>query len=98
MKDLTAGAVFRPTNDSTVYISCDIDAECPLLSNSCGDLWEYFLDLQDDFNDDCNLFEENHDYEELYVCVQLTTGEVVLLWEGITVEELNCELMVKERK
>lgn len=98
LKDLKEGAVFRPTNNSTVYISCDMDAESPLLSDSCGDLWDYFLDIQDDFKDDRDFFAEHHDYEELYVCVQLDSGKVVLLWEGITVEELDCELMVKEKK
>ena len=98
LRDLKAGAVFRPINNSTVYIACDMDAECPLLSSSCGDLWKYFFDLQDDFNYDRDLFGENHDYDELYVCVQLTTGKVVLLWNGIEVEELDCELMVKEKR
>ena len=98
LKDLKAGAVFRPTNNSTLYISCDMDAEHALLSASCGDLWDNFLDIQDDFNLDRELFAENHDYEELYVCVQLDNGKVVLLWEGITVEEQDCELMVKEKR
>lgn len=98
LKDLKAGTVFRPTNISTLYISCDMAAEHCLLSASYGDLWDNFLDLQDNFNDDREFFAEHHDYEELYVCVQLDTGEVVLLWEGIEVEELDCELIVKGRR
>lgn len=97
LKDLKEGAVFRPTNTPTLYLVCDIDAEHPFLANSCSELWDRFFDVQNDFEFNRENFEDEHGYEELYVCVQLDTGKVVLLWEGIEVEEQDCELMVKER-
>ena len=95
LKDLKAGAVFRPTNTSTLYIVCDMNAEHPLLADSCADLWNEFFDVQDNFTYDIDKFEDEHGYKELYVCIQLTTGGVVLLWEGIEVEEQDCELLCK---
>ena len=97
LQNLKIGAVFRPINASTLYLVCDMDGHHSLLANSCIDLWDNFFDVQNNFNCSIAEFEDDHEYDELYVCVQLNNGKVVLLWEGIKVEEQDCELVVKER-
>lgn len=95
LAELKPGEVFRPTNSRIVYMCCDLSGESCLLSERGSDIWEYTALVGIEPFDEKETFAENHDYDELIVCVNLTSGGVVLLYQDIEVERVNCKLLVE---
>lgn len=95
LADLKSGSVFRPTNSLHIFIRCDLCGESRLISECGSDIWGYTTLVGSEPFEDRETFAENHDYDELIVCANLTTGGVTLFHEGIEVERLDCELMVE---
>lgn len=95
LAELKSGEVFRPTNSRIVYMCCDLCGESRLLSERGSDIWEHTALVGDEPFEEKETFAENHDYDELIVCVSLTTGSVVLLYQDIEVERVNCKLLVE---
>lgn len=95
LAELKSGEVFRPMNSHIVYMCCDLSGESRLLSERASDIWEYVALVGDEPFVDRETFAENHDYDELIVCISLTSGNVVLLYQDIEVERVNCKLLVE---
>lgn len=96
LAEISSGQVFRPINSLSTFMRCDLNADSPFLSERVSNIWEHTTFVGSEPFDDKDEFDENCDYDELIVCVNLTTGGVTLLYDGIEVERLDCELVVKE--
>lgn len=96
LRELKPGEAFRPTNSPNIFMRCDHDGESRLLSNYAPDIWESITVTGQEPFEDVDVFRENHDYDELIVCVHLATGSITLFYQGIEVERLNCKLLVEE--
>lgn len=95
LADLKPGEVFRPTNSRTIYMCCGLSGESRLLSEHASDIWDYTALVGSEPFERKEEFDENHDYDELIVCVNLTTSGVVLFYQDIEVERVNCKLLVE---
>lgn len=96
LADLKTGEAFRPINSRNIFMRCDLCGESRLLSENGSDIWGYTTFVGSELFDGREEFTENHDYDELIVCANLTTGGVTLFYEGIVVERVNCKLLVEE--
>ena len=93
---IEVGGVFRFPNSRRLFMKLDLNGESPQLTNNCNELWDMTtLSAENPFNEQSE-FEENHEYAELILCVELISGEVFLAYEDSKVEKLNCELLVEE--
>lgn len=92
---IEVGGVFRFFNSRRVFMKLDLKGDSQYLNDSCAALWDMTtLTAENPFNEQSE-FEENHEYAELVLCVELISGEVFLAYEGSKVEKLNCELLVE---
>ena len=96
LEDLKRGAVFRPINSRQVYIRSDLLGEDYLLTERGENIWRYVTLVGSEPFEDKAEFDENYDYDSLIVCVNLESGYVTVFYDGIEVEPLDCELLVKE--
>ena len=97
LDDIEVGELFRPTNTSMVLMRLDKNADSMLLTEYHSTLWEETFNgyIGEDF-DDKDEFEDNHDYDELILCADMTDGSVGLIYKGIEVEKLNAEIQIVE--
>lgn len=95
LKDLDTGEVFRFPNSLRIFMRCDLCGESQLLSEKPSSIWGYVTKTANDPFEDKEHFDENFDYDQLIVCVELVSGNVTLFYEGIEVEPLDCELLIK---
>lgn len=94
LKDLNTGDVFRVTGSLRIFMRCDLCGESRLLAEKSSSIWGYVTKTANDPFEDKEHFDENFDYDQLIVCVELVSGNVTLFYEGIEVELLDCELLV----
>lgn len=97
LADIKVGELFRPTNSRDVYLRTDLWGDDEILTNNCNTLWQSFACGYDNEPfENKDEFEERYDYEDLIVCVDMTNGEVYLLYKDITVERLKSEITIEE--
>lgn len=93
---IEVGGMFRFPNSRRILMKLDLNGDSQYLTNDHTELWNMIaLSAENSFREQ-NEFEENHEYGELVLCVELVSGEVFLAYEGSKVEKLNCELLVEE--
>lgn len=95
LAELDNGDVFTLPNSECTYMRCDMDAGENFITSSFGAIWDVVeLTGTEPFAGSSD-FEDHYDCEELIVCVSLASGRIVLLYQGIEVKPLNCELVVE---
>lgn len=97
LNDIEVGELFRPIDSRMVFMRLDRDGNDDLLTTHCSILWESMSIgyMGEDF-DDRDEFEDNHSYDDLILCADMTDGSVGLIYKGIEVEKLNAEIQIVE--
>lgn len=97
LKDIAIGTIFRPVNTDDIYMKLDHNGGSDFLTNNCSYLWSAMNgDYEGEDFETRSEFEENHDYEDTILCVDMKNGNISLLYKYIEIDILNCELVVKE--
>ena len=95
LDDIKVGELFRPTDTSMVLMRLDKNGDSMVLTEYHSSLWEEtFLNYIGEDFDDKDEFEDNHNYDELILCADMTDGSVGLMYRGIEVEKLNAEIQI----
>jgi hypothetical protein len=99
LKDISIGTVFCPVGTHDIYMKLDHNGGSDFLTNNCSYLWTATNGGYEGENFETrNDFEEDYDYEDLILCVDVQTGNVALLFKYIEIELLNCELIINKEK
>jgi hypothetical protein len=92
LSEVRAGELFRPINSERVFMRATGHGSDDFTCDKEGPLRKMFLDLQNAYTPD-----EEIDYESLVFCADIESGKLLLLDEGLKVEKIIGELMIKER-
>lgn len=99
LRDISIGTVFCPIGTQDIYMKLDHNGGSDFLTNNCSYLWSAVNGGYEgeDFETRSD-FEEEYDYEDFVLCVDIESGNIALLFKNIKVETPNCELVITKEK